>query len=112
MPARSVRRSALALVVGAGLTLSVCGHASPFPRPRPHVPGATARAWAKIDRGLAELGPKVGLVAARVSSNGTCLPAHAVSPFTSRPTASQFKLFVLGALANEIAAGGSRGTRA
>jgi hypothetical protein len=99
--AKRFPRVALAVVVGAALTLGAC-RPSHFPS---HSHGGTARAWAKIDDGLSELGPKVGLVAARVLPNGTCLPVHAVNPFTPRPTASQFKLFVLGALAEEIAAG-------
>jgi hypothetical protein len=61
--------------------------------------------WAKIDRGLGELGPNVGLLAARVAADGACEPIHEVSASTPRPMASQFKLFVLGALANQIAAG-------
>lgn len=47
----------------------------------------------------------MSLLAASVSPDGTCRPVHAFDPFTARPTASQFKLFVLGALANQIAAG-------
>lgn len=65
----------------------------------------TAGAWAEIDRGLSTLGPHVGLLAASVTSDGTCDPIHEVAPGTARPTASQFKLFVLGALAEDIAAG-------
>ncbi len=66
---------------------------------------STARAWARIDRDLAAMGPEVGLLAARVSPGGECVPIHVVAPSTARPTASQFKLFVLGALANQIAVG-------
>jgi len=99
--AKRIPHVALALVVGAALTLGAC-----TPWPRPHPGGATtAREWANIDHGLSALGPKVGLVAARVLPNGTCRPVHQVAMFTPRPTASQFKLFVLGALAEEIAAG-------
>ena len=47
----------------------------------------------------------MGLLAARVSPGGTCHPIHEVAAATARPTASQFKLFVLGALANEIKTG-------
>jgi hypothetical protein len=61
--------------------------------------------WAKIDGDLAALGPNVGFLAARVSDDGTCEPIHAVNGSTARPTGSQFKLFVLGALAEQIAAG-------
>jgi hypothetical protein len=66
---------------------------------------ANSPAWKQIDRDVAAIGPDVGFLAARVSGNGTCDPVHAVAATTARPTASQFKLFVLGALANEIASG-------
>jgi hypothetical protein len=47
----------------------------------------------------------VGLLAARVTPDGTCDPVHEVAASTARPTASQFKLFVLGALAEQVTAG-------
>jgi beta-lactamase class A len=47
----------------------------------------------------------VGFLAASASPDGTCHPVHEIAPSTPRPTASQFKLFVLGALADQIAAG-------
>jgi hypothetical protein len=103
---KSRPRVALALVVGIALTLGACRapwSSGPGPRSRPDA--ATARVWAGIDRSLSGLGPEVSLLAASVSPNGTCRPVHEVAPFTPRPTASQFKLFVLGALANQIAAG-------
>lgn len=62
-------------------------------------------AWAEIDAAVAEMGPDVGLLVAEVEPDGTCVPVHAVAPDEPRPTASQFKLFVLGALAEQIAAG-------
>jgi Beta-lactamase enzyme family/ORF 12 gene product N-terminal len=61
--------------------------------------------WSSIDGTLSALGPDVGFLAARVSPTGTCQPVHAVASSTPRPLASQFKLFVLGALAKEIEAG-------
>jgi beta-lactamase class A len=61
--------------------------------------------WTTIDHSLAALGPDVGFLAARVSPHGACQPVHAVASETPRPLASQFKLFVLGALANGIAGG-------
>jgi hypothetical protein len=51
------------------------------------------------------MGPDVGFLVARVSPRGSCEPIHAVAPSTARPTGSQFKLWVLGALVNEIRAG-------
>lgn len=49
------------------------------------------------------MGPDVGFLAAQVSRNGTCRPIHALEASTPRPMGSQFKLYVLGALAKEIA---------
>jgi hypothetical protein len=74
-------------------------------KPTTSTDAATAAAWAKIDRGLFGLGPEVGLLAARVAPDGTCDRVHEVASSTPRPMASQFKLYVLGALAEQIAAG-------
>jgi hypothetical protein len=64
-----------------------------------------AAAWAEIDDGIAALAPNVGFLVAQVTADGTCDPIHEVAPTVARPTASQFKLFVLGAVAEQIAAG-------
>jgi beta-lactamase class A len=104
---RGARRKVGAVVLVVGLAgAGWSGSSSPA--------GATSRAgssaaaqagkWKPIDRGLAELAPKVGFLAARVSK-GRCTPVHAIAPAKARPTASQFKLFVLGALARQIAKG-------
>ncbi len=62
--------------------------------------------WAQVDRDLAALGaPDASLLAARVSPGGVCTPVHQVAAAAARPLASMFKLFVLGALAHQIAAG-------
>jgi hypothetical protein len=66
---------------------------------------ADAAAWAALDEDLAALGPRVGFLAAEVGADGACDPVHAVAPTTARPAASQFKLFVLGALAEAVVAG-------
>jgi beta-lactamase class A len=109
----------LALVLGIGLTVAACSGGEPSSssssdaeRPPSSatettltVDEATQQAWETIDDGLAELGPEVSLLVARVALDGTCEPVHEVEPATARPTASQFKLFVLGALAHQIAAG-------
>jgi hypothetical protein len=60
--------------------------------------------WSQIDHTLAALGPSVGFLAARVA-NGSCQTIHQMASSTPRPLASEFKLFVLGALAHQIAAG-------
>ena len=56
-------------------------------------------------RELARLAPNASLLAARVSPGGHCTPVHQVAAAAARPLASMFKLFVLGALAHQIAAG-------
>ncbi len=66
---------------------------------------ATFTTWAEVDSTLTNLAPDVSFLAARVSSSGTCTPIHQLDSSTPRPLASQFKLFVLGALAEQIASG-------
>ena len=61
--------------------------------------------WAQVDRELAALAPDASLLAARVSPGGGCTPVHQVAASAARPLGSMFKLFVLGALAHQIAAG-------
>ncbi len=61
--------------------------------------------WAQADRELAALAPDTSLLAARVSPGGSCTPVHQVAASAARPLGSMFKLFVLGALAHQIAAG-------
>jgi hypothetical protein len=61
--------------------------------------------WVQVDQDLAALAPDASLLAARVSLGGVCTPVHQVAASAARPTASMFKLFVLGALAHQIAAG-------
>ncbi|HEX7135372.1 MAG TPA: serine hydrolase [Iamia sp.] len=98
----------LALVVGIALALGACTSSD---RPSSESdttttpPTTEAPEWARVDRALAELGPDVGFLAARVAPDGTCEPVHEVASSTARPMASQFKLLVLGALTEQIAAG-------
>jgi beta-lactamase class A len=101
---RVVRHTALALALVLGVTLAAATDASSASAAAPGGSGS-ASAWSQIDEGLARLGPEVGFLAARVSRNGSCRAIHAVAPSTARPTASQFKLFVLGALARQISSG-------
>lgn len=117
-------RSVLALVVGVGLTLGACTGSDPSPSeaqrsssseettaPSPEDTTTTATTtaptpeWASLDRALSGLAPEVSFLSARVSPDGTCDPVDEVEPSTPRPTASQFKLLVLDALADQIAAG-------
>ena len=68
-------------------------------------PSATApTTWVGIDRELATLAPHVSFLVARVT-DGTCRPIHQMAASTARPLASEFKLFVLGALAHQISSG-------
>jgi hypothetical protein len=67
--------------------------------------GPYLSSWAQVDRELAALAPDASLLAARVSPGGSCTPVHQVAAAAARPLASMFKLFVLGALADQIAAG-------
>jgi Beta-lactamase enzyme family/ORF 12 gene product N-terminal len=70
----------------------------------PYLPPSPT-SWSQLDRQLAALAPHTGFLAARVSSDGTCAPVHAVASTTPHPLGSMFKLFVLGALTRQIAAG-------
>jgi Beta-lactamase enzyme family len=75
-----------------------------------HAPSAypattAASPWAQTDRELTALAPGAGLLVARVSPGGTCMPVNQVAAATARPLGSMFKLFVLGAVARQIASG-------
>lgn len=106
---RSARfRAALTSVLVGGVLLAACtsaSHSSTSSTATSSTTTTNAAVWAPIDRAVAALGPDVSFLAARVSADGICVPIHAVAASTPRPTASQFKLFVLGALANQIVAG-------
>ena len=67
--------------------------------------GEQPASWAQADRDLAALAPDASLLAARVSPGGVCTPVHQVAAAAARPLGSMFKLFVLGALAHQVAAG-------
>ncbi len=82
-------------VDGAGLIngLLFGPHLSPAPRN-----------WIQLDHRLAALAPDTSFLASQISSDGRCVPIHEASATAPRPLASMFKLFVLGALAHQIAA--------
>ena len=67
-------------------------------------PSESATSWSQIDQTLTALAPNVSFLAARVA-NESCQPIHQLASSTPRPLASEFKLFVLGALANLVATG-------
>ena len=69
----------------------------------PYQPPPTS--WGQIDIDLAPLAPDASLLVARVSPGGSCTPVHQAGSSIAQPLASMFKLFVLGALAHQIAAG-------
>ena len=69
----------------------------------PAVTGPTPGTWAGVD-GAALGRRQVHLLVAQVS-NGSCQPVHGIDPATAAPLGSTFKLYVLDALANAVAAG-------
>lgn len=60
--------------------------------------------WSAFDKALSDLGADVSALAADVTQ-GRCLPRHAVEAERTMPTGSAFKLYVLGAVADRVAAG-------
>jgi hypothetical protein len=90
---------------GTTLEVELATDASGLIRGLELVPTYTRTSWARLDRRLVQLAPGVGLLAARVTKDGSCVPVHQVTASTPRPTASMFKLFVLGALSEQIADG-------
>jgi len=60
--------------------------------------------WAAVDASVRSVAPKVALVVASVHG-GSCQPVHSLSAATPMPVGSTFKLYVLDALAKDIAAG-------
>ncbi|MGH2535091.1 MAG: serine hydrolase [Thermomicrobiales bacterium] len=71
------------------------------------VPEPVARpptSWKGLDSRLQKVAPEVGFVAAEVS-DGACRPLNEVNADEPMAIASAFKLYVLGALADAVAAG-------
>jgi hypothetical protein len=65
-------------------------------------PGPTS--WSAVDRAARKLAPDVGFEAATVSG-GRCAAVNTLAPSSPRPTASMFKLYVLGAVADAVSQG-------
>ncbi|XVQ88006.1 serine hydrolase [Microbispora siamensis] len=63
------------------------------------------RSRAELDKRLRALAPRVGFLAAEVRGDGGCRPVHTVAPTTPRPLGSMFKLYVLGATAEQVKKG-------
>jgi hypothetical protein len=66
--------------------------------------GPTPATWAGVDSALRAVAPRVRLLVAKVSG-GSCLPVHSIDPGTAAPLGSAFKLYVLDALGDAVAAG-------
>jgi hypothetical protein len=66
-------------------------------------PGAL-RGWADVDAALAAIGPSIGLLAAEITGTG-CSPVHTVGGETVLAIGSVFKLYILGELGRQVAAG-------
>jgi hypothetical protein len=95
-----VERLVLGLVVDNGDRvdqLSITG----VPTARPPIPTS----WTELDQRLERRAPQVSFLAAEVNPAGSCHSVHAVGADVPRQLASMFKLYVLGALANEVQAG-------
>jgi hypothetical protein len=60
--------------------------------------------WAAVDADVRSVAPKVALLVASVHGR-SCQPVHSLSATTPMPIGSTFKLYVLDALAQDIAAG-------
>ena len=66
--------------------------------------GPTPATWAGVDSALRAVAPRIRLLVADVS-NGSCQPVHSIGPGTAAPLGSAFKLYVLDALGDAVAAG-------
>ena len=70
----------------------------------PATTGPTPSTWTGVDAAFRSVAPQVRLLVANVSS-GSCQPVHSIDPATSGPLGAAFKLYVLDALSNAVAAG-------
>jgi len=73
-------------------------------RVSPASTGPVPATWAGIDSALHAVAPRVRMLVARVS-DGACQPVHSIDPGTAAPLGSAFKLYVLDALGEAVAAG-------
>lgn len=76
-------------------------------RPAPQEAIAPLKTWADADAVLNTLGATRSLAVYEVALDGTRTPVHLVNEREALPVGSTFKLFVLGALAEWIEAGGA-----
>jgi hypothetical protein len=61
--------------------------------------------WAELRNQLSTVAPSVSFTAAEVIRDSACKAVYSVLSATPRPLASMFKLFVLGAVAHQVASG-------
>jgi hypothetical protein len=61
--------------------------------------------WAALDERLRALAPRASFAVSEIGADGRCRTIHAVDGTTPRPLGSVFKLYVLGALGEAVAAG-------
>jgi beta-lactamase class A len=73
---------------------------APLPATMPNPPAS----WKSLDRRLKQVAPEVAFVAAEVT-DGTCRPVQSLDADRELAIGSSFKLYVLGELARQIAAG-------
>lgn len=61
--------------------------------------------WDELDQTLATLAPQASFAVSRIDADGRCETVHAVGGQVTRPLASVYKLYVLGALAHAVDTG-------
>jgi hypothetical protein len=71
---------------------------------RPMIEAKPAGSWDEVKAGLGAVAPQVGFLAARITA-GKCVPISALEPKKPLALGSAFKLYLLDALAGQIAAG-------
>ena len=70
----------------------------------PAIAGPSPATWAGVDAALQSAAPRVRLLVADVTG-GSCQPVHGLDPGTPAPIGAAFKLYVLDALGDAVAAG-------
>jgi Beta-lactamase enzyme family len=65
---------------------------------------SSPRTWQQLDSRLRALAPQVSFAAMTIGPGGACRVVHGVNASTARPLGSAFKLYVLGALGQAVAA--------
>jgi beta-lactamase family protein/uncharacterized protein len=73
-------------------------------QPAPDLSAPAAKTWKEFDEKLASLASKVGFLAAEIKSENL-VPIHQVSPDRRLALGSAFKLYILGALAQQVEEG-------